>query len=263
MVETVFNQSLWGDEGFSAILSMKSIPEILKIISRDTSPPLWNIIEHYAFRFFGTQEQVIRSLSFIFFFLSVFFIYKIGSLLFSKKTGLLSAILLFLNPFFFTYAFEGRMYSILAFGVASSMYYFLKLFIGEGGKWTKTLYVFFTLWALYTHHFSIFALIFQGLWFSYEYIFWKRQTAKKVFKLFLLIAIGYLPWIIPLYKQIKMVGGGFWLGRPGIKNLAVLIFDYLADGIKNNSLVIPLLNIPIYQIALIFSLTTLILRNWL
>lgn len=262
-MENVFNQSIWGDEGFSAILSMKSIPDIIRIISRDTSPPLWNIIEHFAFKFVGNQETVIRGLSFIFFILTILFTYKIGSLLFSKKTGLLSAILLFLNPFFFTYAFEGRMYSILAFGVATSMYYYLRIFMGEGGKWTKIAYVFFTLWALYTHHFSIFALIFQGLWFVYEYIFGKRQTAKKVFKLFLFIAIGYLPWLIPLYKQTKMVGGGFWLGKPDTKDLAVLIFDYLADGIKNNLLVIPLINIPIYQVALIFTLTTLILKNWL
>ena len=33
---TVFNQSIWGDEGFSAILSMKSLPEIIKIIATDT-----------------------------------------------------------------------------------------------------------------------------------------------------------------------------------------------------------------------------------
>jgi len=31
-MENVFNQSIWGDEGFSAILSMKSLPEIIKII---------------------------------------------------------------------------------------------------------------------------------------------------------------------------------------------------------------------------------------
>ena len=29
---TRFNESIWGDEGFSAILSMKSLPEIIKTI---------------------------------------------------------------------------------------------------------------------------------------------------------------------------------------------------------------------------------------
>src|SRR3989344_3011576 len=108
-----FTESIWGDEGFSAILSMKSLPEILKIIAKDTSPPLWNIWEWFFFRLFGTSEIVIRSLAFIFFLGTVFITYKIGELLWGRRTGILAGLLTFLNPFFFTYAFEGRMYSIL------------------------------------------------------------------------------------------------------------------------------------------------------
>ena len=70
--ENVFNQSLWGDEGFSAILSMKSLPEIIKIISRDTSPPLWNIFEHLVFQYLGTDEIYIRGLAFTFFLGTIF-----------------------------------------------------------------------------------------------------------------------------------------------------------------------------------------------
>src|SRR3989344_9457831 len=108
-METVFNQSIWGDEGFSAILSMKSLPDIIKVISRDTSPPLWNIIEHFAFQIFGASEVVIRSLSFSFYLITAFFVFKIGSLLFSKKSGGIVVLLTLFNPFFFIYAFEGRM----------------------------------------------------------------------------------------------------------------------------------------------------------
>src|SRR3989344_1024100 len=122
-----FTTSLWGDEGFSAILSMKSLPEIIKTIINDTSPPLWNINEWLVFNALGTAEIYIRGLAFFYFLIAVFFVYKIGSFLWDKKTGLLSAVLVFLNPFFFIYAFEGRMYSILAAGVTASMYFFLKI----------------------------------------------------------------------------------------------------------------------------------------
>src|SRR3989337_2910591 len=147
-METVFTQSIWGDEGFSAILSMRPLPEIIQIISRDTSPPLWNIFEHLVFQTLGTDEVYIRGLAFTFFLGAVFFAYKIGSFLFSRKTGFLAALLTFLNPFFFTYAFEGRMYSILALGVAASMYYFLRIFRNEEGirRRDKLGYVVFTLW---------------------------------------------------------------------------------------------------------------------
>jgi uncharacterized membrane protein len=263
-MKTVFNQSIWGDEGFSAILSMRPLPEIIKIIAHDTSPPLWNIWEWLVFNTLGTDEVYIRGLSLAFFLGAVFFTYKIGSFVWSRKTGLWAAALTLLNPFFFTYAFEGRMYSIMTFGVATSMYFFLRIFRNEDGirQRDKVGYVFFTLWALYSHHFAFFAVIVQGLWFTYEFLFGKRVRAKKMFKLFLITGVGYLPWLIPLYNQTKMVGGGFWLSTPTTKDLFNLISEYLAEGIRNESLKDPALDIPLYQISLYVTLGVLLLRRW-
>lgn len=250
-----FNVSLWGDEGFSAILSMKPLLEIIKIIARDTSPPLWNIFEYLAFRLFGTSELVIRGLAFTFFLGTVLFVYKIGALLWGRKTGLLAAVLTFLNPFFFIYAFEGRMYSILALGVTASMYFFLKILKSEKrvNRLDKIGYVAATLWAIYSHHFAIFALFVQGLWSIHEFIFGKRKNAKQIFKAFVFIGIGYLPWIYPLYTQTKMVGGGFWLGTPTLIDLRNLIYNYLAEGIKHK----------LAQPALYLTFAILILRKWM
>ena len=261
MLETVFNQSLWGDEGFSAILSMKSIPDIIKVISHDTSPPLYNITEHLAFQAFGTSEVVIRGLSFFYFILAIFFTYKIGAFLFSKRTGLFAAILTFLNPFFFTYAFEGRMYSILALGVTASMYFFIKSVV-VGGKGNRIGYIIATLWAIYSHHFAFFALAVQGVWFLFELVFGQRALAKKLFKCFIIIGILYLPWIYPLYKQTQMVGGGFWLGTPTLTDLRNLIYEYLAQGIKYEQFKIPLTTIPLYQVSLYLTFIILVLRRW-
>jgi uncharacterized membrane protein len=239
-----FTVSLWGDEGFSAILSMKSIPEIIRIISHDTSPPLYNITEHLAFQFFGTSELVIRGLSFFYYLVTIFFVYKIAALLWSRKTGIYAAALTFLNPFFFIYAFEGRMYSIMAMGVAASMYFFLKRkLVG---------YVVATLIALYSHHFAIFAIFVQGAWFVKEFLFGNKVTAKRMLKGFIIVGLLYLPWIIPLYNQTKMVGGGFWLGRPDLMDLRNLIYDYLAEGIKSR----------LAESALYIVFVLLLIRDW-
>lgn len=239
-----FNASLWGDEAFSAVLSMKSIPEIVRIITRDTSPPLYNISEHLWFNIFGTSEIAIRALSFIFFLIAIFFTYKIGSYLFDRKTGILAALLTFLNPFFFTYAFEGRMYSLLAATVTASFYFFIKK------NWIG--YVLATTTALYTHHFAVFAVGLQGLCFLYEFFFEKRSLAISRLKAFLAVAILYGPWLIPLYNQTKMVGSGFWLGKPTFLDLRNLIYEYLATGIKH----------PLSQTALYLVLATFFLRIW-
>lgn len=249
-----FNTSLWGDEGFSAILSMKSLPEIIKIIVNDTSPPLWNITEHLAFQIFGTGEIVIRGLAFLYFSVTILFVYKIGKLLWGSKAGVLAAILTFLNPFFFIYAFEGRMYSILALGVTASMYFFLRIL--RGGNKVRTLdkvgYVVATLWAMYSHHFAIFALITQGLWFIYEFFFGKRKVAILMLKVFIVVGLLYSPWLIPLYNQTRMVGGGFWLGTPTIAEFLGILGKYLGAGISH----------PLRFVALGLTLSVIALRRW-
>lgn len=239
-----FTASLWGDEAFSAVLSANPILKIIEIIARDTSPPLYNITEHLWFQVFGSSEIAIRSLSFLYFLIAVFFIYKIGALLWDRRTGLLAGILTFLNPFFFIYAFEGRMYSILAATVTASMYFFLKR------NWVA--YVVATALAIYSHHFAVFAVFVQGLWFLKEFLFGKRRVAFSMFKSFVAIGILYLPWIIPLYNQTKMVGGGFWLGTPTLGDLITLIRDYLAEGIKHR----------LTQPALFLVLVGFVLRRW-
>ena len=240
-----FTASLWGDEAFSAVLSAKSVPEILKIIARDTSPPLYNLTEHFWFQIFGSSEIAIRSLSFLYFSLALVFVYLIGSYLWNKKVGLWAALLTFLNPFFFTYAFEGRMYSILALGVTASMYFFIRK------KWLG--YILATIFALYCHHFAIFAVFTQGLWFLYIWLRGDRKTAWNIFKSFIAIILLYSAWLWPLYQQTKMVGGGFWLGKPTLIDLLILIAKYLAVGV-NNKLTIP---------ALVLTLVGLLSRKWL
>lgn len=262
-MENQFTVSLWGDEGFSAILSMRPLPEIIRIIANDTSPPLWNITEWIVFNTLGTDEVYIRGLAFLFFTLTVFFVYKTGAFLWSKRTGVIAAVLTFLNPFFFIYAFEGRMYSIMALGVTASMYYFLRIFYAEKIKKTDKLgYVIASLWALYSHHFAIFALVTQGLWFLYELGLGKRSRAKKMFKLFIFTGIGYVPWLYPLYTQTKMVGGGFWLGTPDLEDFKVLLYDYLGEGIKQLDYTIPVIKLKIYELALYLVFAVLIFRRW-
>ncbi|MCX6705528.1 MAG: glycosyltransferase family 39 protein, partial [Candidatus Woesebacteria bacterium] len=241
---TVFNQSLWGDEAFSAILSLKPLPNLITTISKDTSPPLWNVCEWAAFQLFGTSEVVIRSISFLFFLITVFFAFLIAKHFWDKKTAFIAGVLTFLNPFFFIYAFEGRMYSIMAAGVAGSMYFFIKR------KWAP--YIIATLWALYSHHFAIFAVIIQGFWFLYEYFFGERKKVRGMLIAFIAVAVGYTPWLIPLYNQTKMVGGGFWLGKPTTIDLRNLFYDYLGEGIKHK----------LAEGARITVLITLTLRAW-
>lgn len=136
------------------------------------------------------------------------------------------------------------MYSILALGVTASMYFFIRR------KWK--LYIFATLWALYSHHFAIFAVFVQGLWFAKEFVFGERKIAKKMFKSFIFVGLFYLPWLYPLYLQTSKVAGGFWLGTPSTTDLKKLIYDYLAEGIEHKYA----------SFSLYLTFATFVIRKW-
>ena len=237
----------------TSAVSLVEVPDIIKIISHDTSPPLWNIFEWFVFNTLGTSEIYIRGLAFFFFLITVFFTYKIGSFLWGRNTGILAALLTALNPFFFTYAFEGRMYSIMSAGVAGSMYFFIRLMHTQKRVSKRHLlgYILMTLWAIYSHHFAMFTLAIQGLWFLY-FLIRRQKNALGMFIGFACVGLGYLPWLQPLYGQLMMVKGGFWLGKPNLVDLIALILEYLAFGIKHY------LAFP----ALVFVSIALLFRRW-
>lgn len=239
-----FTASLWGDEAWAATLAIKPIFQIIQIVARDTSPPLYYLLLHYWMNIFGTSEIAIRSLSFLFFLATVLGVYLIGKLLWDKKTGILAALLAFSNPFLYLYAFEGRMYSLLVLTSTLSVYFFLKK--------NKLGFILTTTAALYTHHFSLFVVFFEGLWTLREN--WGNSFKKilKNFSGFFLIALLYLPWFYPLYYQTSLVGSGFWLGKPTFKTLGEVIGKFLVGEGEGN----------LEKIAFGVIIITLVLRRW-
>lgn len=242
---TQFSVSLWGDEAWAATLAIKPYWQIITTVARDTSPPLYYLLYHTWIKFFGISEISIRALSFLFFLGTVITVYFIGKHLWDKKTGILAALLAFTNPFLFTYAFEGRMYAILALTSTLSVYFFLKK--------NRPGFILASAAALYSHHFSIFVIIFEGLWRLSEV--W-QQPIKKIFKSFtdfFIIGLLYLPWLYPLYYQISLIGSGFWLGKPNPEVFLGTVLKFIVgDGLELTR-----------QLALVTIIITLLLRNWL
>lgn len=237
-----FTASLWGDEAWAATLAVKPYLEIITTVARDTSPPLYYLCLHTWMKFFGASEVSIRSLSFLFFLLTCFFVFLIAKKLWDEKTGLLAALACFLNPFLFQYAFEGRMYAILLLTSTAATYFYLSK--------NQKAYILAATAALYTHHFSLFVIFTHFLW-EVPNLF-KKNGFIKTLKPYLIIGLLYLPWLYPLYYQTSLVGSGFWLGKPNFKSLTDLVSTFLlnpAQGLLRKSL------------AILLALTFLI-RRW-
>jgi len=219
-MNNLFNVSLWGDEAFSALAAQKPFFQMIGIVAKDTSPPLFYIINWAWFRIFGSSEIAIRSLSFLFYLATAIFIYLIGKELFSKQAGIIAALLSFFNPFLFPYAFEGRMYYCLLFFTVASFYFLIKK--KRGGHIITASAV------LYSHHFAIFAVFTQFVW---ELIINIRKNGKRgimpAIKPYFIIGLIYLPWLYPFWLQTKLVSSGFWLGKPKINDLIGTFGNFL------------------------------------
>lgn len=238
-----FTANLWGDESFAAILAQKNLVDIIKIVSHDTSPPGYYFCLHLWMKIFGTGEVAIRNLSFILFLGTVVFIFLLAKYLWGKKTAGLAAILTLTNPFLFSYAFEGRMYAILAFTTTASFYFFLTK------NWV--LYVLAATTALYSHHFSMFAIFVQFLWLG-VLIIKKPKKNLKYLLVYLFVLILYIPWLWPLYYQTSLVASGFWLARPNLNSIKDLIQSFLGLGLS-----------PFWKTFIFYlTLATLLLRRW-
>jgi hypothetical protein len=189
-------QGFWRDEAFSYFLAKKNVADIFILSAKDFTPPFYHIILHYWINFFGGAEIPIRILSLIFYwaivYLTTHFLTDIFKM--SLKKALFYTFLLAINPLLIYYAFEGRMYTMFAFFAALSFY-----------SWYQKrpyLYLFSSIFGLYTHYFMIFVL-------AAQYFLSKS-------KLQLITVITFIPWII-----FTLLGRGLSLDPFWIKSFNI------------------------------------------
>ena len=220
-------ESLWGDEGFSALAVQEPFLEMIGIVMRDTAPPMFYVTGFLWGRMFGFSEIGLRSLTLLLILGSAIFAGLIVNRFQKEKVvAILTGFLAFLSPFLMPFAFEWRMYALLTFTVMGSIYFFM----ARRWKW----YVGFAVAALYTHHFALFTVVAQGLWFLFdEFSHWKSVKAfGKHLWPFLLVVGLYVPWLYPMYLQTKRVqGAGFWLSVPKVKEVGGLILKFMVGGV--------------------------------
>ncbi len=213
----ILTQSLWRDEAFSALLSIKNFGEIISITAKDFSPPLYYFLLHFWIKIFDFGEVALRSFSLLFLILTAAANYFLAKKLFSKKAGHLAFLLILLNPFLFYYSFEARFYTLFCFFAVLSFYFLIT------ENWF--LFVSLSLLGLYTHNFMVFSLAGEVLAYLLIRGFEKR---KYLFLSLGTILVGFFPWIVVLFSQAKSVASGFWIQRPGIEDGFKALTEFVA-----------------------------------
>jgi uncharacterized membrane protein len=185
-----FYQSLWRDEAFSYFLTTKKIGELLVLTAKDFNPPLYYLWLKVWIAIFGKSEIALRSLSLIFFWLTVYigYLFLTQVFKFSWKKSYLYLMLFIINPVLNYYAFEARMYSMFAFLVSLSFYALI----------TKKnyLYIISTVLGLYTHYFMLIVLGGQLL---FNYLI-NRKKRQLFFQNQLICLFAFIPWLMFILK---------------------------------------------------------------
>lgn len=192
----ILTQSYWRDEAFTVMQSAQPLAQILKLLTWDSSPPLYYFLLHGWMKIFGEGEAATRFLSLIFQLGTTVLSFLILKKLTKHKTlSFMAAVMVLLNPFMLFYAFETRPYALFACLVSAAVWAYL-----NKRRWF--LAVVLALMVL-THNFSLF-FIFSLL----AGFIWQKQSLK----VFLPALAAGLIWLPIFWQQIVHVRSGFWIG---------------------------------------------------
>jgi len=193
--------SFWRDEAFSYLMARLPLGSLLWSTAQDSNPPLYYLFLKIWMIFFGHSELALRSVSLLFFWATIFVTYKIlhESIGLTKKTSLWYLLFVILNPLLHYYAFEARMYTMMAFFGTTLFYLLLKK--------NYRLYAVTALLGLFTHYFLVLILLLHAI---YIFILNKREIKSFIRPLIQTLPF-YIPWVIFVLFARPPIGEQFWI----------------------------------------------------
>jgi 4-amino-4-deoxy-L-arabinose transferase-like glycosyltransferase len=129
----------------------------------ESNPPLYYVLAWGWAKAFGTGEVTMRSLSALFGVATIPFAYCIGRELSSRRTGLIAAALVAVNPMLIWYSQEARSYALLVFFGAAALFFFARALRTHDGR-DLALWALASALALCSHYFAVFAVGIEALW---------------------------------------------------------------------------------------------------
>jgi uncharacterized membrane protein len=228
-----FVSSFWRDEAFSYLMARLPIHTLLWSTAQDANPPLYYLLLKLWMGLVGSSEVALRSLSLLFFWATLYVVYLILKNIYklSEKKSLFYLLFFILNPLLHYYAFEARMYSMMAF-LATLLFYAMM-------KKNYKLYAYASIAALYTHYFLIVVIAFQV-------VFTLITTHKREWKQFIVplfkTTLWYIPWVVILLFAHPPVGSSFWIVPSNWKDIFLLPAIILTGYEKDTWMIVPFLS---------------------
>jgi uncharacterized membrane protein len=215
-------QSLWNDELES--WRQSNYPTLNQVLREgsipDTHPPLFQITLYFVERYLGNSEPMLRLPSAIAGTLAIVAMFWLGRTTFGTPEGLITAFLTAVLWCPIYYSQEARNYSFLIlFSILSGGFWLMlvqeiKQRTGPS-FWLAAGYVLSALLAGYTHYYGLLLIVLQGAGLLLIAFLGKANRARAMM-IYVVVLIGYLPWLPFAFVQISHFELISWIHPPGI-----------------------------------------------
>jgi mannosyltransferase len=169
----------------------------------ESAPPLYYALAWIWTQLTGTGEFGLRSLSAVAGVATVPVAYLLGTELRDRRTGIVAAALVAVNPMLLWYSQEARGYSLLVLLTAVAALCFVRA-LDRGRRRDFTGWGIASALALATHYFAIFPIALEGAW-----LLWRRGRAT-LSGLWIVLIAGLA--LTPLVIHQTSLGHAEWIG---------------------------------------------------
>ncbi len=225
LAHNYLTRGFWGDEAWTSMISRLPYEQMLKTTAGDFHPPGYYTVIEFLYKLFPPTEVITRIPSIVFFLLTIFMVYKLSSYVKGKQFGVLSSIVVAVNPIFFKYAFEARNYTMFAFAATGSVFFLLEL-SKKFNRFRAVSFVLFTALGVYTHYYMLFILGAEGLYL----LLFDRKIFWRMIGLYTIVGLLFLPWLKVLLGQIASVGSSYWIPPINFKQTYFDAFERILGG---------------------------------
>jgi hypothetical protein len=184
----IFDNSFWGDEGFSIGLAQMNVFEMLQVTAADNHPPLYYLFTQLLYHLLGNHGYVYHLSALI------------PAVVVSTFASLTDTAIMF--------NVEARMYSLGAFFVLAA-YLALHNILHSGKTSDWVIFSVASLCAAYTHYYALISVAFFYLALL-SLLPQDKSSFKKILITYCAAVVVYLPWLLVLLPTFKRAAADWW-----------------------------------------------------
>ncbi len=226
-LSTLGLQSFWYDEAFTPVHVLRASlgATLHNVVHTENTPPLWYVLEWGVSRVLGTGVVALRLLSALAGIATVAIAWAIGSELAGRRTAIVTATLVAVNPLLVWYSQEARAYGLFVLAASLALLCFLRAMREPTNRRLAEFALTASL-ALLTHYFAVFLLVPMAIW-----LLWRVPRAIWALALPGLVGLALIPLI-----HAQGGHGTQWIGEWALASRLEAIPQYYLTGYSGSSL---------------------------